>query len=81
MKTPTPKEKAQELFDEMWHEISHHNLEMADINFIAKQCALVAADEILRYVVWSVRVENSMKWNDDIAYWNDVIKEIDNIKN
>jgi hypothetical protein len=81
MKTPTPKEKAQELFDEMWHEIAHHNLEMVDINFIAKQCALVAADEILRYVVWSVRVENSMKWNDDIAYWNDVLKEIDNIKN
>ena len=37
MKTQTPKEKAQELYDEMWHEIANHNLDMVDINFIAKQ--------------------------------------------
>lgn len=41
----TPKEKAQELFDKMHEEI--YNRDMYNDLYRAKQCALIAVDEIL----------------------------------
>ena len=42
----TPKEKAQELFDKILNEID----KTCDDYFTAKQCALIAVDEILKAV-------------------------------
>jgi hypothetical protein len=62
----TPKEKAQELFDKILNEID----KTCDDYFTAKQCALIAVDEILS-VVWYVPV--------DIEYWQEVKQEIEKL--
>ena len=67
----TPKEKAFELVDKFWkscydkHDIA--KLVKAD----AKQCALIAVDEILS-VIW-------INLNDDVDYWAKVKQEIENL--
>jgi len=76
----TSKEKAQELFDKMHIEI--YNRDMYDDLFRAKQCALIAVDEIIkasptnplksRYIeLYSDMVDESTE------YWEEVKKEIE----
>ena len=59
----TPKEKAQELFDKILNEID----KTCDDYFTAKQCALIAVDEVLS-VCW---------YKKDMEYWDEVKQEIE----
>jgi hypothetical protein len=60
----TPKEKAEELLDKMTMEIGKFN---------AKQCALIAVDEILNVIDWH---EFEVP-NDQLEYWLEVKQEIE----
>jgi hypothetical protein len=74
----TPKEKAQELFNKMFSPpncvISLHR--QAGRTFLAKQCALIAVDEIIE--------ANPIKFDEDdncIAsyWWKEVKQEIEKL--
>ena len=68
----TPKEKAKELVDKMWNIDERYG----SIGFHeAKQCALVAVDEILDAVDWH-EFETP---NEELNYWNKVKHEIDQL--
>ena len=65
----TPKEKAKELVDKMWN----INERYGSIGFHeAKQCALIAVDEIL---------SNPMFFSDygTVYFWQEVKKEIEKL--
>lgn len=57
----TPKEKAKELFDKFY--------DLPIIYAQAKDCALIAVDEILNEIVYY----------DQAEYWNKVKQEIQNL--
>lgn len=67
----TPKEKAQELFQKFNTNISfepktyNHRLHMGN----AKQCAIIAVDEIIEYLP-------RKKTNTHLWYWKEVNQEI-----
>jgi hypothetical protein len=58
----TPKEKAQELFDKYF--------EVTNNYYQAKQCALIAVDEILDTIKWCIG-------DSQVEYWQEVKKEIE----
>ena len=60
----TPKEKAIDLVEDM------HDAPEMGYNEHAKQCALIAVDEILS-VVWYIPV--------DVEYWQEVKQEIEKL--
>ncbi len=62
----TPKEKAQELLDKMAFEVCKTD---------AKQCALIAVDEIL-YVIVTIYDYDFEKLN---PYWEEVKQEIEKL--
>jgi hypothetical protein len=79
----TPKEKAEELHVGFWR--------LTNDSRIAKQCALIAVDEIIKY---SPRYPNNVDWTDCDAsyknyydaqreqakeYWQDVKQEIEKL--
>ena len=64
----TPKEKAQKLFDKF--------IQTNGNSFFAKECALIAVDEILLYLKNSDDVMTSIKAVD---YWQEVKKEIEKL--
>lgn len=66
----TPKEKAQELIDKF---LPHVRWKMAqeDVKERAKQCALIAVDEIMEFL------EKDGSWNCD--YWQEVKQEIEKL--
>ena len=80
----TPKEKAIELKHKMYAKILDYNLDYTDSNNIeelnifddkAKQCALIAVDEIintgpLKMIDWGEIIS-------DKPYWEDVKQEIE----
>ena len=59
----TPKEKAEELF------LKYHNLWINGNSIMAKKCALIAVDEILKTDLYA-----SEQW-----YWKNVLKEIEKL--
>lgn len=59
----TPKEKAEELVEKY-----DETLTYLESKSKAKQCALIAVDEIL-----------SLLWCADLEYWNKVKKEIEKL--
>jgi hypothetical protein len=61
----TPKEKARELVEAM-----AFSCRECDYESKAKQCALIAVNEILS-LLWAVKT--------DVAYWNKVKKEIEKL--
>ena len=63
----TPKEKAQELVEKMYR--AHSGSASAITMYFAKQCALIAVDEILSAIGFSV--------NDE--YWGQVKQEIEKL--
>jgi hypothetical protein len=65
----TPKEKAQELFDKMY--------EYAIFDEAAKQCALIAVDEILdlKHIVTLRRNMHEM----ELEFWDEVKQEIEKL--
>ena len=68
----TPKDKAKELVDKMWNIDERYG----SIGFNeAKQCALVAVDEILDAVDWH-EFETP---NEELNYWNQVKEEINKL--
>ena len=75
----TPKEKAQELFDKMHIEI--YNRDMYNDLFRAKQCALIAVDEIIN----SSPLEPAHPYDYVIAeqeameFWQKVKQEIEKL--
>lgn len=68
----TPKKKAQELFDK-YYIICQEFTEEIQCSIQAEQCALVAVDEIIKYVL--------PRYQDFTFayYWEDVKKEIKKI--
>lgn len=64
----TTKEKAKDLFDmfNYKNDILFHQLDKEG----AKQCALIAVDEIINH---------SIKWIPEIDYWVNVKKEIEKL--
>jgi len=81
----TPKEKAKELFDKMFLVIE--NKGMYDDLYRAKQCALIAIDEILELKKtqeeYQIQYDNG-EWSREIGYryskyWQEVKQEIENL--
>ena len=66
----TPKEKAEELFDKMMYHIMY-NCQPTLSEMVAKQCALIAVDEILKLELQEVY--------QNIDYWQEVKQEIEKI--
>ncbi len=62
----TPKEKAEELVIEM-------KIDYTVPYIIAKQCALIAIDEILN------NVNGALEYESDIEYWQEVKQEIEKL--
>lgn len=78
----TPKEKAQELVEEFidfaydGYSDNQSVKEVNETNFRnAKQCAKISVNEILKAIDWH-EFETP---NKQIEYWNEVLKEIDNL--
>jgi hypothetical protein len=74
----SPKEKAKELFDQYHKLIQDIGGELGQeilVSILAKNCALIAVDEIL-YVL---NVSLDFKMNKSIKYWLEVGEEINNL--
>jgi hypothetical protein len=74
----TPQEKAKELFDRMYEAIPAHP-EGGSIEYdAAKECALIAVDEMIRVSPWggddNVQIEDGSK-----EYYMNVKKEIEKL--
>jgi hypothetical protein len=67
----TPKEKAEELVERM---TVHHWTDVCDSEG-AKQCALIAVDEILT-TLYDLKFGNAVV--EELDYWEDVKQEIEN---
>ena len=63
----TPKEKAQELVDKF--------IQTNGNAFFAKECALIAVDEIIDAIDW----HEYEAPNDQLIFWHKVIKEIEEL--
>jgi hypothetical protein len=73
----TPKEKAEELFDKMMYHIMY-NCQPTLSDMVAKQCALIAVDEIL----WEIikYADNSREYVvENSLYWQEVKQEIEKL--
>ena len=74
----TPEEKAKELFGYYHNLIQDIGEELGQeilVSILAKNCALIAVDEIL-YVL---NVSLDFKMNKSIKYWLEVGEEINNL--
>jgi hypothetical protein len=75
----TPKEKARELVDKYYHLFSVE-LENTIADYEAKECALIAVDEVLENVNYFFNeLEKDglpNKFDDEIEYWNQIKQEI-----
>ena len=65
----TPKEKANELF------LKYHNLWINGNSILAKQCALIAVDEVIT-AIENVFTKSVAKLNSTYRYWQEVKQEI-----
>ena len=77
----TPKEKAEELFNKfiIIDDLSDSTGNSLYFNAHAKQCALIAVDEILNgYEFDSLDIEHK-RIMDNINYWDKVKQEIENL--
>jgi len=75
----TPKEKAGELFKKLNYKIhtaSGHYREQHDLSNCAKECALIAVDEIINYDSYFKTLEYGKEFG---KYWNEVQKEINKL--
>jgi hypothetical protein len=73
----SPKEKAQQLFDLMFEEID--NKGMYDDLYRAKQCALIAVDEIIPIVNSYENALPASQQSNYLEYWYEVKKEIEKL--
>lgn len=65
----TPKEKVDDLINQMWQEIDKE-----PASHDAKMCALVAVDEIIKSL--ENDAGNWIKWDETKQYWLQVKQEI-----
>ena len=81
----TPKEKARELVNQFLEKIPFADTNVykdwkKEMNDKAKQCALIAVDEVLENVnYFFTELEKDglpNKFDDEIEYWNEIKKEI-----
>ena len=77
----TPKEKAEELIDKFYIKVYDREGTSAMNEFEAKQCALIAVDEILNDYSYmqNVRNANSNQIHSRRVYWQEVKQEIENL--
>lgn len=68
----TAEEKAEELFNKFHLEVLDRDGTSAMNGFEAKQCALIAVDEILQVVE-----DNCLEYDDN--YWQEVKQEIEKL--
>jgi hypothetical protein len=68
----TPQEKAIELVDKMVLEFPLQNNTNANVYYIAKQCALIAVDEILNVCEFH-------KLSAEKDWWNEFKQEIEKL--
>jgi hypothetical protein len=68
----TPKEKAKELFEKMYYKIQPD--ELGKDNESAKQCAIIAVDEIINDDWYINTFEDLISRK---TYWEEVRKEIE----
>jgi hypothetical protein len=66
----TPKEKAIELVEDM------HNAPETGYNEHAKECALIAVDEIIQGYEFDSLEINHKRIIDNINFWDEVKKEV-----
>ena len=73
----TPKEKAEELFDKFRVKVHDRDGTSAMNGFEAKQCALIAVDEILdlKHIVTLRRNMHEM----ELDFWDEVKEEIEKL--
>jgi len=72
----TPKEKAIELV-EKYTELGKDFTRGVSMKEFAKQCALIAVDEIL--FALEIDAGNWIKWNETQKFWNQVKQEIEKL--
>ena len=70
----TPKEKAIEIFEQYFCELGYHFHGVGDE--VAKQCALIAVDEMLSNDGWSGSME---EWHRFKIYFEEVKQEIEKL--
>jgi len=70
----TPKERANELHKKFLTAIVEEMMGQED--YTAKQCALIAVDEMIKEHTWA----SPISWNKtQLNYWNKVKTEIENL--
>jgi hypothetical protein len=83
----TPKEKAKELFDKIFdsdncgikHQPNHRYCDCTEINYFqAKQCALIAVDEIISHSRNTAMVYD-LSFDESTSYWQEVKQEIEKL--
>jgi hypothetical protein len=82
----TPKEKAKELMHYYLKELlsAKYSINGFVINDLAKQCALIAVDEILniehpQIIIYTEIIKNSIRDYFQDEYWDEVKKEIEKL--
>jgi hypothetical protein len=77
----TPRQKAEDLLDKMMYHIKY-NCQPTLSEMVAKQCALIAVDEIEEALTDYGRGDSLQLQNMDseFRYWSKVREEIPNIK-
>tara|TARA_R110000782_G_scaffold198154_1_gene287206 strand:+ start:359 stop:583 length:225 start_codon:yes stop_codon:yes gene_type:complete len=73
----TPKEKAKELVQIYFNEVSDAN-PLEDILFSAKQCALICVDEMVSYL-YDIEFHKREDAIKSVKYWKEVEQEINKI--
>ena len=77
----TPKEKAKELFDKYAMYLRANLMYDEEANEDAKQCALIAVDELIKYTPSiDIYPPNCQKLNTGVReYWKEVKQEIEKL--
>jgi hypothetical protein len=76
----TPKEKANELFDKMFIEISDFRVTDDVLEVVAKQCALIAVNQMISMLPFTDLTTYIGKWcEQQRQYLEEVKQEIENI--
>jgi hypothetical protein len=78
----TVKEKAKELFDKFYQEAPLDEIKFYSNDVMAKSCALIAVDEILKNNLEYLRdvgLHNDVALNIDLSFWEEVKHEINKL--
>jgi hypothetical protein len=74
--TMKPNEKAKELFLKYSKGKDEHGWNLCEFDSCAKQCALIAVDEIFK--IYELLDEDAdIMFKTELNYWNEVKKEIE----